>query len=60
MAVIHLPYGIEGTLDLEIQDKNLVLDTDVSFPEEISGLDQERGGNHGGKWATERDDRIRT
>ncbi len=40
MAVIHLPYGVEGTLDLEIQDKNLVLDTDVSFPEEISGLDQ--------------------
>ena len=40
MAVIHLPYGIEGTLDLEIEDKNLVLDTDVSFPEEISSMDQ--------------------
>jgi nickel-dependent lactate racemase len=40
MAIIHLPYGIEATLDLEMEDKNLVLDTDVSFPQEISGLDQ--------------------
>jgi nickel-dependent lactate racemase len=40
MAIIHLPYGIEASLDLEIEDKNLVLDTDVTFPEEIQGLNQ--------------------
>ncbi len=40
MAIIHLPYGIEATLDLEIEDKNLVLDTDITFPGEVPGLDQ--------------------
>ena len=38
MATIHLPYGAEGTLDFDIEDKNLVLDTDVTFPEEIPNL----------------------
>ena len=45
MALIHLPYGPEGTLDLEIEDKNLVLDTDVAFPGEIEDLDQAVAGS---------------
>lgn len=40
MALIHVPYGIKGTLDLEIEDENLVLDTDVPFPGEIEDLDE--------------------
>ena len=40
MATIHVPYGIKGTLDFDIEDKNLVLDTDVPFPGEIENLDE--------------------
>ena len=40
MATIRVPYGIKGTLSLEIDDRNLVLDTDVSFPGEIEDLDR--------------------
>ena len=40
MATIRVPYGIKGTLSLEIDDRNLVLDTDVSFPGEIKDLDR--------------------
>ncbi len=40
MPVIHVPYGIKGTLDLEIEDENLALDTDVPFPGEIENLDE--------------------
>ncbi|MGB9592788.1 MAG: lactate racemase domain-containing protein [Anaerolineae bacterium] len=38
MAVIHVPYGVKGTLDLEVPDKNLVLNTDVPFPGEMPNL----------------------
>ena len=40
MATIQVPYGIKGTLSLEIDDQNLVLDTDVSFSGEIKDLDK--------------------
>ncbi|MBW1944290.1 MAG: DUF2088 domain-containing protein, partial [Deltaproteobacteria bacterium] len=40
MATIHLPYGAEGTLDFDIEDRNLILDTDVDFPGEVADLDQ--------------------
>ena len=40
MATIQVPYGIKGTLSLAIDDQNLVLDTDVSFPGEIENLDR--------------------
>ena len=40
MATIHVPYGVKGTLDLEIDDKNLVLDTDREFPGELENLEQ--------------------
>ena len=36
MAVIHVPYGIKGTIDFNIDDRNLALDTDVAFPGEIA------------------------
>lgn len=40
MATIHVPYGVKGTLDFEIADRNLVLDTDVPFPGQMANLDQ--------------------
>lgn len=40
MTKISVPYGIKGSLELEIEDKNLSLNTDVPFPEEIENLDQ--------------------
>ncbi len=40
MATIHVPYGVKGFLDFEIDDRNLALDTDVEFPNEIENLDQ--------------------
>ena len=40
MATIQVPYGIKGTLSLAIDDQNLVLDTDVSFPGEIKVLEK--------------------
>ena len=40
MATIQVPYGIKGTLSLAIDDQNLVLDTDVSFPGEIKDLEK--------------------
>jgi nickel-dependent lactate racemase len=40
MSTIHVPYGVKGTLDFEIEDSNLVLDTDVPFPDEIRNLDE--------------------
>lgn len=40
MAVLRVPYGAKGTLQLEVEDRNLVLDTDVSFPEEIADLNR--------------------
>ena len=39
MATIQVPYGNKGTLDVEIDDNNLVLDTDTKFPGEIENLD---------------------
>ena len=39
MATLTVPYGVKGTLELEIEDKNLVLDTDVAFPNERGDLD---------------------
>jgi len=39
MATIQVPYGVKEALAFEIDDKNLVLDTDVSFPGEIEKLD---------------------
>ena len=33
MAKLNVPYGVKGTLEFEIEDKNLVLDTDVPFPD---------------------------
>ncbi len=38
MAEICVPYGVKGTLLLELGEKNLVLDTDVPFPGEIDHL----------------------
>ncbi len=40
MARISVPYGVRGALDLEIEDKNLSLNTDVPFPREIENLDE--------------------
>lgn len=40
MPTIHVPYGSKGRLDFEVSDKNLVLDTDISFPGEIENLNQ--------------------
>lgn len=40
MSIIHVPYGINGNLDVEIPDKNLVVDTDVPFPDEVADLDK--------------------
>ena len=40
MAKISVPYGVKGALDLEIDDRNLSLDTDVSFPEEIQNIEE--------------------
>jgi lactate racemase len=39
MARIHVPYGIKGTIDFEIEDRNLALDTDVAFPKEIDDVE---------------------
>lgn len=39
MATLHVPYGVKGTLEFEIDDRNLALDTDVTFPGEIPNLD---------------------
>lgn len=39
MATIHVPYGVKGKIDFELPDQNLVLDTDVPFPEEMEDLD---------------------
>jgi nickel-dependent lactate racemase len=40
MAVIRVPYGIKGTLEFEVEDRNLALDTDKPFPGEIPNLDE--------------------
>ena len=40
MATIKVPYGNKGTLKAEVEDHNLVLDTDVAFPGEIENLDE--------------------
>jgi nickel-dependent lactate racemase len=40
MTKISVPYGTKGSLELEIEDKNLSLSTDVPFPEEMENLDQ--------------------
>ncbi len=39
MATIQVPYGSKGTLEFTLDDKNLVLDTDIGFPQEIENLD---------------------
>lgn len=39
MTRIRVPYGVKGALDLEIEDKNLSLNTDVPFPEEIENTE---------------------
>ncbi|MGQ9676873.1 MAG: lactate racemase domain-containing protein [Chloroflexota bacterium] len=38
MAVVRVPYGAKGTLELEIADRNLVLDTDIPFPAQVPDL----------------------
>ncbi len=38
MAEIYVPYGVKGTLEFKIEDKNLAIDTDVSFANEIANL----------------------
>ena len=40
MARISVPYGEREALDLEIEDKNLSLNTDIPFPKEMENLDQ--------------------
>ncbi|MBT3254902.1 MAG: DUF2088 domain-containing protein [Deltaproteobacteria bacterium] len=40
MTKINVPYGVKGSLELEIEDKNLSLNTDVPFPEEMEDIDQ--------------------
>jgi nickel-dependent lactate racemase len=40
MAIIHVPYGDKGILNLTVNDHNLILDTDVPFPGEIPDLDE--------------------
>ena len=40
MTKISVPYGIKGSLELEIEDKNLSLNTDVPFPKEMENPDQ--------------------
>ena len=40
MALIRIPYGLERTLDQEIDDRNLVLNTDNPFPGEIPDLNR--------------------
>jgi len=39
MATIHVPYGIKGTLEMQVEDKNLVLNTERPFPDEIKNLE---------------------
>ncbi|MGQ9599433.1 MAG: lactate racemase domain-containing protein [Anaerolineae bacterium] len=39
MTTIHVPYGVKGKIDFEIPDENLVLDTDVPFPDEVPDLE---------------------
>jgi nickel-dependent lactate racemase len=39
MRTITVPYGIKGSLNLEIDDRNLVLNTDVPFPKQIENLE---------------------
>ena len=40
MRTITVPYGIKGSLTLEIDDRNLVLNTDTPFPGEIENLEE--------------------
>ena len=40
MATIHVPYGVKGTLDFEMEDRNLVFNTDVPFPSEVENLEE--------------------
>ena len=40
MARISVPYGEREALNLEIEDKNLSLNTDIPFPKEMENLDQ--------------------
>jgi len=35
MATIHVPYGVKGTLDFQIEDKNLAFNADIEFPGEM-------------------------
>lgn len=37
---VRVPYGIKGTLEVEIPENNLVLDTDVAFPGELADLEE--------------------
>jgi nickel-dependent lactate racemase len=39
MATLRVPYGIKGTLEMQVEDKNLVLNTERPFPDEIKDLD---------------------
>ncbi len=39
MATLHIPYGLKGTLDFQLEDRNLVLDTDLPFPREMPNLE---------------------
>jgi lactate racemase len=39
MVRIRVPYGIKGTLEAEVEDRNLVLDTDRPFPGEMADLE---------------------
>ncbi len=40
MATLHVPYGHKGDLTLHLDDANLVLDTDRSFPAELENLEE--------------------
>ena len=40
MASIQIPYGVKGTLDFIIDDRNLVFNTDVPFPDAIENPDK--------------------
>jgi lactate racemase len=39
MVRIRVPYGVKGTLEAEVEDRNLVLDTDRPFPGEMADLE---------------------
>lgn len=40
MATLNVPYGAKGVLVFQLEDRKLVLDTDVPFPDEVEKLEE--------------------